>query len=282
MPRWRFWENTSERSAPPPARTTATRQSPRRSTAQPIVDPERAEPLSRLRRRREAALFDVEQSELALRPENPWRERSALLDEVLATVDADRAALALSPPRPAVPLPPAPIAAIRVTPEEPASVSFRVGMERFWYEDDIDWAERGTTVVHGELQLRGGVAAALIPKALPADRRAELEEHLTASLFVFATDLRDRAVAGDPLPASPTLADLARPCPECGGWRDWHGTCLACKRRDWRRQQLCGEAERLQRERARAEEERARWADRLPIARRRLADVDAEIAALGG
>ena len=49
-----------------------------------------------------------------------------------------------------------------------------------------------------------------------------------------------------------------------------------------RRQELDVEEERLRTERAREDEERARLADRLPIARRRLAEVDAEIASLGG
>jgi hypothetical protein len=109
-----------------------------------------------------------------------------------------------------------------------------------------------------------------------------LVEHLAASLFVFATDLRDRALNGQPLPTAPTLADLARPCDACGGWQDWHGTCPECQRRAWQRQHLDAEEERLRREREREEDERARLADRLPIARRRLAEVDAEIAALGG
>ncbi|MEA2581969.1 MAG: hypothetical protein QOF33_54, partial [Thermomicrobiales bacterium] len=63
---------------------------------------------------------------------------------------------------------------------------------------------------------------------------------------------------------------------------DWHGTCPECQRRAWQRQHLDAEEERLRREREREEDERARLADRLPIARRRLAEVDAKIAALGG
>jgi hypothetical protein len=84
------------------------------------------------------------------------------------------------------------------------------------------------------------------------------------------------------LPPPATLADLARPCDECGGWHDWHGTCAECQRRAWRRQELDVEEERLRTERAREDEERARLADRFPTARRRLAEVDAEIASLGG
>jgi hypothetical protein len=109
-----------------------------------------------------------------------------------------------------------------------------------------------------------------------------LSRHLADSVFVFATDLRDRALAGEPLPTAPTLADLAQPCPDCGGWRDWHGRCSTCTQRAFERQQLHAEAERLRREQAKEEEERHKWAERLPFARRRLADIDAELATLGG
>jgi hypothetical protein len=45
---------------------------------------------------------------------------------------------------------------------------------------------------------------------------------------------------------------------------------------------LEAEAQRLLTERDAEIEDRVKWAERLPIARRRLADVDADIAALTG
>src|SRR4029079_3550009 len=93
-----------------------------------------------------------------------------------------------------------------------------------------------------------------------------------------ALDLRDRALAGKPLPENPTLADLARPCPECGDWRDWRGHCDTCATRAWRRQNLLAESARLAQKRDDEEAERHKWAERLPVARRRLADLEAEIA----
>jgi hypothetical protein len=293
VPKWRFWERGTEPAAavtapesPPsaiaPRATGFHPPPPRDAPARAARDPESEERLARLRRRRETVLFDVERSELAAAPDNPWLERMALIDEALATVEADRRALDALPIRPGLPLPATPIVDVAVTTDPPSSVMFRIGAETFTFEEEIDWAERGTQVVRPELIPRAGRPEALVPATIPADRREKLVEHLAGSLFVFATDLRDRALNGEAMPVSPTLADLARPCEDCGGWRDWHGVCPECQRRDWERRRLDAETERLRAERAREVDERSRLADRLPIALRRLADVDAEIAAAGG
>ena len=82
------------------------------------------------------------------------------------------------------------------------------------------------------------------------------------------------------MPESPTLADLALPCPICGHWQSWGGFCAACADRANRRRVLETEFIRISAEQAAEEEERAKWAERLPTALRRLADVDGEIDAL--
>jgi hypothetical protein len=109
-----------------------------------------------------------------------------------------------------------------------------------------------------------------------------LAAHLAESAIVFATNLRDRAVDGEPpLPPErprPTLADLAEPCPICGEWREWGGTCETCAARAYQTQLLNAEAVRLATEREAEEEDRHKWAERLPVARRRMADTEAEIA----
>jgi hypothetical protein len=291
MPWWRFWDKTEEAAPEPraPSRRTATvgtlpahpteRPTP---IAPPLAGEQRERRLIQLRTRWEGVRFDVERAEEATRPDNPWGQRIALLDEAIATVEADLASLDSAKPAPGFPLPPTPISDVRVTTGDQAEVRFRVGNEAFHFAEEVDWDQRGGPVVRGDLRLRSGDAARLVPGDAPPDRRDDLARHLRDSVVVFATDLRDRALDGEPPPASPTLSDLARPCPECGGWRDWRGTCEACVQRAWQRQQLRAEADRLAAEQTREEDERHRWAERLPIARRRLADIDAEIASLGG
>ena len=287
MPWWRFWEqrNEPQESAPVPPPRTATvgKPPPRPPGPQSAPVPGTAakrQRLEQLRKRRELVAFDVDRAESAVRPDNPWQERIDLLGESIATVEADLAALDALPPEPTFPLPETPITEIEATAGEPAAVRFAIGSERFLFEEETDWDQRGGPRVRGDLRQRAGDAATLVPSAAPSDRRDALARHLADSVAVFATDLRDRALDGEPLPAAPTLADLARPCPECGGWRDWHGHCDACAQRAWRRQQLQQEIARLDSERTEEAEERHKWAERLLIARRRLADVDAEIARL--
>jgi hypothetical protein len=290
MRKWRFWDKEegqdggNEPASPtrrPPDRLVA-RPAPRQRPGGSSTSPEIELRLNRLQRRRELILFDLQQSEAALQPDNPWHERIALLTEALDTVEADRQALNQEPNEPAPPLPATPITAIDVRATDEASVMFSIGDERFQYQEAVDWAERGTTVVRGDLRHQAGNPAALVPADLPPETAERLTQFLTDSLFAFAVDLRDRALHGDALPEQVTLADLAKPCPDCGGWTDWRGMCPECQRREWRRQQLDSETRRLMDERIQEEDDRAKWAERLPVARRRLADVDAEIAALGG
>jgi hypothetical protein len=226
-------------------------------------------------------LYDLEQAQLAHQDANPWQERIALLTEAIQTIETDLLALERLPASPTYDLPPTPVEQIEVSIAEPSSVSFRIGGERFHYEEAIDWAERGTTIVRGELHHRTGSPSRLLPPSVPASLADDLVAHLTDSLFAFAVDLRDRRLEDKPLPSTATLADLASPCPECGGWRDWNGICPVCKRRAWQRQQLIAEATRLEQEREREAADQEKWAERLPVAQRRLADIDAELAALG-
>jgi hypothetical protein len=226
--------------------------------------------------------YDLERAEAARVPDNPWQERIALLDESLATIETDLAAIDRLPPEPTLPLPAMPIVNIAATSGEPATVAFQIGSERFRFEEETDWDQRGGPVVRGELRRRAGEVANLVPPTTPVEIQPALTAHLTDSVTAFATDLRDRALDNEPLPTAPTLADLARPDPEHGGWLDWRGASAVGAQRAWRRQQLQAEAQRLLSEREAEMEDRVKWAERLPIARRRLADVDAEIAILSG
>ena len=120
----------------------------------------------------------------------------------------------------------------------------------------------------------------LTPAGVPKGRREDLAQHLVERVIVLATDLRDHALEGRPMPQSITLADLAEPCPACGNWREWGGVCETCAQRAYRKQRLNAEALRIEKERAEQVEDRHKWAERLPVARKRMADLDASIAAL--
>jgi hypothetical protein len=269
-------ESAVESVGPAPDASGIVRRRP------PAADPAMQQRLDTLHQRRDMAAYDLERSIAARQPENPWRERMALLDSSLATIEEDLRALDALQPLPIFPLPETPITDIAVKIEEPASVSFTIGPEHFRWEEEIDWDQRGGPVVRGQIQQRSGNAAALVPPDVPADRHEALERHLTDSVTVFALDLRDRALEGEPLPERPTLADLARPCPECGDWLDWRGHCATCATRAWQRQNLHREAARITQEREDEEADRYKWSERFSVARKRLADLDAEVAELEG
>jgi len=230
-------------------------------------------------RKRLAIEFDIAQGELASEEENPWTHRIELLTEALETVKEDQQALKHMTPEPSAPVPLVPITDITIEKGEGINVGFSIDGHRFRYEEVLDWSERGHTVAAPELRVVECPVGEIIPDAIPDDLREPLTRHLTDSLAVFATDLRDRALDDAPIPESPTLADLARECPICGGWADWNGRCDACTRRKGQEQALRMEQNRLLQERANEAEERHRLAERLPLARRRLRDLEDDIAA---
>jgi hypothetical protein len=246
----------------------------------PAADPAMQQRLDTLRRRHAMAAYDLERAESARQPENPWQERITLLDHSLASIEADLQALEIIPPFTPVPLPETLLTDVAVSLEEPVSVSFSIGPEQFRWEEEIDWDQRGGPVVRGQLRQVSGDVANIVPADVPPDRRDDLLRHLAESVTVLAVDLRDRALEGEALPAHITLADLARPCPECGDWLDWLGHCAACSQRAWQRQNLRQEAVRLEKEREELEEDRYKWSERLTVARKRLADIEADLAAV--
>lgn len=246
----------------------------------PAADPAMQQRLDTLRRRHAMAAYDLERAEAARQPENPWQERITLLDSSLATIEADLQALEVIPPFTPVLLPETLLADMAVSLAEPVSVAFRIGPEQFRWEEEIDWDQRGGPVVRGQLRQTAGKVANIVPADVPPDRREALVRHLAESVTVLAGDLRNQALEGEPLPAHITLADLARPCPACGDWLDWLGHCATCARRAWQRQNLRQEAVRLAQEREDLEEDRSKWSERLPVARKRLADIEADLAAV--
>lgn len=265
----------SGRILPPHMQRIAEERSRERPRREASVEERRAA----YDRKRLAILYDIQQGELAADPENPWKHRIELLTEALATVDDDLRATLNPGKSPFHPLPETPISGIEVDRGDAVRVAFRIGEEPFEFGEVLDWAERGHQIARPELRpLRNNVSP-LIPDDTPDDLREPLKAHLADSVFTFATDLRDRALDEDSSPENVTLADLARPCPDCGGWTNWGGRCPVCTARKAEQQSLKRERTRLLSERASEAEERHRLAERLPIALRRLAELDKEIAA---
>jgi hypothetical protein len=283
MPNWKPWKKhpPAEQVSALPGRTATAGEpiipatAPRENSA-PVPDR-----VATLKRRRDGILFDVEQSELAQQPENPWHERIELLNQTIADIRRERSSLDTLP-RIRRPTPKnQPVVIDRVIADDPATVSFSIAAEPFLFESEIDWAERGTTISRGELELRSGnVSAFASPDWLESDR-IDFALRLTESLFIFASDLRNRVENGETLPGELTLADLISISPVCGDWQLWGGFCPTCAERDRRRKSLDSEISARLLEIDSEEEERAKLADRLPIALRRLADVQSELRALG-
>lgn len=282
---WKFWEKTESEAAADvtddqPLLAFGIRPRTDLPGAGLALTPEKLRRLEALRRQRETVLFEVEQAEQATKDENPWRSRVAHLDEALTTVreELDRVGRQREPA--GQPFPALPIHSLTASAGPPPSVSFKVGENVFLYEEEQDWAERGSQIARGELILVLGTAASIIvDEQTSPDFRARVDQ-LSTSLFVFASDVRDRIVEGKPLPSGTTVADLALPDGEYGGWVDWKGHSSVKAILDTVRSDLRAEEQRLIEARNQELDDLATWKERLPIARRRLADVDAEIAAV--
>lgn len=283
MPGWKFWEKERVEPEAPVAPEPTGRFNIRPRTdlvgGTLPADDARALRVSALRKRREGALFDVEQAMLAAEPENPWLDRVATIDEAARAVEADlRRLQETRAADPGSPLPDAAVEIVDVRLEPSPRVVLRVGGTELVYVEDLDWAERGFQIARTELHQEAGDVASLVPAGVGGPDRDELIEVLGDSLFSVATDARDRAAAGQP-PDPRQLSELAVPDPVFGGWRDIDGSSPRRRARAIQESELAAELERLRTERDRELEEMARWRERLPVAERRLRDVDAEIAA---
>lgn len=227
-----------------------------------------------------AIQFDIDQGELALSPENPWSHRIELLTEALSNVESELQAVREVAPGPYHPLPATPITDVQVSESEPYTVRFRIGEEQFEWNEKLDWIERGGILAQPEFVQEKGDISVLVPADTPVDLRDALQLHLRESVTAFAVVLRDARMAGERLPESVTLADLAAPCPVCGGWMDYNKNCNTCAVRKVNEHALFQERQHLMKERSTEAEERHRLGERLPLALRRMADVERELAEL--
>jgi len=270
----RWWRRG--RTEPEPEQPTPEQDSAER----PVVREAERRRLARLVQRREELLYDLAQSEQALQPENRWTERLRELEAAIAELEKQVAALegvslaAIPSPLPALP--------VDVTVEldrEPVSVTVEIAGVRLRWVEEIDWAERGHQVAPARLrQTEGEVIAVLRAAGYPSPPPL-LIETLAASLDLVAADAVEAARRRQ-VWTRITLAELARPCEGCGGWRDVRGRCATCTAREWQRQQLLLERNRLRQERDEVFRDWQRARDRLPVIRRQLAEVEADIRQL--
>ncbi len=264
--------------APPPLPSKAKGfvPPPPRPAPPATADPK----LARLQQRRQALETAIELIEQSRDPNSTFQQRIAVLGTTLESIEAEIQKTLPLPSRTLPGLPATPILRIEVALDPVPSLGFTIGPVRFAYAEEIDWAERGTQIVKGDLVPVDVDIEPLIPDSISGSVRDELAAHLERSLFSFATDLRDRAVESSDQPVAPTLADLAIPCPRCGDWQLWGGLCVRCLEHERRLRELNAERSHILDERTSELEERQRQVEDLPLQRRRLAETIAGIQAL--
>jgi hypothetical protein len=267
---------------PPPRRELPMASAPASRPKANLNDPAvRERRRARIERRIQDLRYDLNQAELAQTDANRWTERVEGINEAIEQARRDvESVLTVPPGWVPHPLPAWPVVVESLQPHEPAEIRLRVGEIPFRYSEALDWAERGHQKAPPELRRAEGEIEQLMPDSIPPDRRPELRDHLAHGLATLVTQLREDALDGRQT-APLTLADLASPCPDCGGWRDLKGRCPACQEREWRADQLRADIDRLIKERNDQLEELAKFRDRLPVLRRQLADSEAELAMLG-
>lgn len=289
-----WWDILKRKSAEPPTEPTsqpAPQSQPRRElpmasspvgrrTNDPNDPAVRERRRQRLERRIRDLGYDIAQAEQAQTDSNRWMERVNGINQAIEQARRDIDTVLAAPPGwTPHPLPASPVVVESIQPHEPAEINLRIGDVAFRYSEAIDWSERGHQKAPPELRRVEGEIETLMPDSIPPERRSELRDHLAHGLSTLVAQLREDALDGQASPAL-TLADLASPCPTCGGWRDLKGRCPACQEREWQADGLRADIDRLIKERNDQLEELARFRDRLPVLRRQLADSEAELAAL--
>jgi len=249
---------------------------PPRPTPPASADPK----VASLEQRRQSIENAIELVQRSADSDSPFQQRIAILNTTLDSIEAEIRAATSFERRELPGLPSTPIGDISVTLDPVPDVRFSIGSMPFEYAEEIDWAERGTQIVRGDLLPVTVDIEPLIPESISGAIRAELTAHLDRSLFSFATDLRDRAIEGREQPTGVTLADLAKACTRCGDWELWGGVCLRCLAHETRLRELNEERTRLLDDRSSELEERQKQVEELPIQRRRLAETNAELQKL--
>lgn len=277
MPLWKFRQGDSESDQPKKPSGKPEEQAEQRA---PYIRDAEVRRLQRLLQRRRDLEYDIDQAASARQPVNRWTERVDQLNAAIAQAQADLAAATPKHSgRPPLSLAETPIETVEVRPSEPATVILRTGDTVLEYQEELDWAERGHQMALPQIYRANGDVTPLLPEGLEPEERTRLIEHLRHSFATLANEVLERTIDDEPI-RELTLADLARPCPDCGGWLDLKGRCPECTELDWQRQQIRADLSRLIKERNDVLRDAERLRERLPVIYRQLADVDADIAEL--
>jgi len=240
-------------------------------------DPDVAAKIVRLRRQRDLLQNELATATSATESENRWQAEVKLIDLALAEIDRDIATEQTKRESIGASLAATAIDQVDVELETVPTVRFRIGSEAFVYQEDLDWAERGSQLARSDLHCVAGECTTLIPASWSEEYRERLLDHLNQSLFTFATDVRDRAFDHTPLPEA-RLADLAMPNTTDGGWLDWLGASPVIKRRNAAVAKLEMDRDRLATDRSALLADQAKVVEHLPFIRRRLREVDEALA----
>ncbi|MGD9713689.1 MAG: hypothetical protein AB7V46_16745 [Thermomicrobiales bacterium] len=284
MAKWRFWANREssapefiDRTTPPPVATRARGFSPPppRRKGGLAAELNSDDPvISRKLARHEQIERQLEEAELAAQRENPWTERVRLIDEAVAGLDTELKKPVERVDRVLPALPAWPLTVVEIRPQSPARVVFESGGHHFPFSEEIDWAERGHTVVRGELLLESDE---LLDTSRELGLDIDATDRLSDALFALATDVRDAALEGRSGPRIDSFDQLLESCPVCGDIQMWNGVCLSCVNRKARLARLEGERQRLFLDRDAVMAERAAKVDQLPILRKKFAESAAEL-----
>ena len=268
-------------SSPPPAATPEPDGSGIMRRRPPAADPAMQSRLDALRQRRDMAAYDLERALAARQPENPWRERMELLDRSLATIEDDLRALDADPAA-------APDFTSRDADHGHRGPAGRAGQRRLHDRTGTVSLGRGDRLGPARRARRARADSAALGKCRraraargpgPSDAKSwsgisPRAHRSSRSTCATAPSTASRYPSGRRWPIWPAPA-------RCAGTGSIGAvTATPAPTRAYRRQTLRAEAARLAQERDDEEEDRHKWSERFPVARKRLADLDADIARL--
>ncbi len=275
MPRWKLWKRSQSSSSDNGSEGQATTETSVRGFRLPPPRESRlsglpADPATTNRlERHEALRRELELAESAATDQSHWTARVNEIDEAIESLEVEMKTPDARIDRSIPVLPDTPIGLEAIKPDAPSRVQLSVNDQSLQFAEEIDWAERGTNIVRGELILDDHDRQRLA-ETLPVDDRDR--GLIETSLIELATAIRNAALEGARPLALPQLNQLLAPCPDCGDLRLWNGVCLTCAQRNHARQQLLEQRQRLFAERDIVIREREAIVEQLPILRKRVAE----------